>query len=388
MSQFALTNRQREYFGLEPVQEEWETLELKDMLVYFEGDLIRKVICYEISKDYGYQEYDYELETDSREKLLPATKRGKSKPLTPANILARKSLGFSFICYFGTRGKNFPFQHLYVTHVASDSSIVSLHDHGITTYEQLADWVDAFLNSCPPDHLQQIDEMRGRKRHRVRYQPGDIFEIRFDETETGYGKILLDIFRLRKQGFFKDKPEPYPYAGLNGPLQGCGLLVAIYSYAGPPLEPEQVAVQPVLCTRLLMHENIYDGTFPIIGNAAVLPEELDFPEGVGAWHPGDKTVEYYFLKGGLHVRISVTEEEARQAPIIGCAFGLNPESILKAIQGDASAQAHLMGDLRYSQLRAAVLAICGLSPDMTYAEMVAAKGGISPDSFIEASQKQ
>lgn len=389
MSHFALTNRQREYFGLEPVQEEWEPVELKDLVVYFDGDVIRKVICYEISQQFGYQEFDYELATDAREKLLPATERGKPKPLTPANILGRKPIGFSFICYFGWKGKRFSFQHLYVTHVASDDTFVSLKDHGITTYDQLADWVEEYIQSCPPDYLQQLDDKRGQKRRRVRYQPGDLFEIRFNKKSVGYGKILLDVFRLRKQGFFKDKPEPYPYAGLNGPLQGCGLLVAIYAYAGPPLEPEQVNAQPVLCTKLMMHENIYGGTFPIIGNAPVSAAELDFPEGVSVWHPGDKSIQNYFEKGGVFVRITATEEEAKQAPITGCAFGLVPESIQKAIQGDAKSLAHLVGKFRCNpEFRAEILARCGLSPEMSYAEMAAAKGGIPPEAFIEASQKK
>lgn len=389
MSRFTLTNKQRKYFGLEPVKKKWDPVELKDMIVYFDGDLIRKVICYEYSKEYGYQEYDYELQTDAREKLLPATKRGKPKPLTPSNILDRKSIGFSFVCYFGWRGKSFDFQHLYMTHIASNETFVSLDDHGITNYDQLTDWVDEYIQSCPSDYLQKLDEKRGKKRRRVRYQPGDIFEIRFDDDEVGYGKILLDVFRLRKQGFFKDKPEPYPYAGLNGPLQGCGLLVAIYDYAGPPLEPEQVNAQPVLCTKLMMHENIYEGTFPIIGNAAVLPEELDFPEGISLRHCGKNATQNYFEKGGLFDLITVTKEEVKQAPVTGCAFGLVPEDIQKAIRGDAESLVHLAGTFRCNpEFRAEILARCGLSPEMTYAEMAAAKGGIPPEAFIEASQKK
>ena len=388
MSRFALTNKQRKYFGLEPVEKKWDQVELKDMILYFDGDLIRKVICYEYSKEYGYREYDYELQTDQREKLLPATKRGKPKPLTPSNILNRKSIGFSFVCYFGWRGKSFDFQKLYVTHIASNDTFVSLKDHGITDYDQLAKWVDEYIESCPADYLQQLDEKRGNKRRRVRYQPGDIFEIRFDDQEVGYGKILLDVFRLRKQGFYDSMPQQRRPAGLNNSLLGSGLLVAIYAYAGPPLEPEQVNDQPVLCTKLMMHDNIYEGTFPIIGNSSVSPEELDFPEGVIRWHPGDGTKEYYFEKGDLSVCISMTEEEYKKAPKPGCAFGLGPERIQKAIQGDAKALSHLVSDLRNSDLCAEILARCGLSPEMTYAEMAAAKGGIPPEAYIAASQKK
>lgn len=387
MSRFALTNRQRKYFGLAPAKKQWDPVELKDMLVYFDGDLIRKVICYEIGKEYGYQEFDYELETDAREKLLPATKRGKPKPLTPSNILDRKPIGFSFICYFGIRGKTLAFQHLYVTHVASDDSFVSLHDHGITDYEQLSDWVDEFIKSCPPDHLEKVTGKSTQKKRRVRYQPGDLFEIPFNKSSVGYGKILLDVHRLRKTGFLDHVCPEFPYGGLNGPLLGSGLMVAVFKYAGPRLQPEEIAAQPILYVTLMMHDNIYEGKFPLVGKAPVLPEELDFPEGVSQTSVGKNKVIFHFEKGGVCVRLPMTKEEFRDAPQAGCAFGLAPRRILKAIRGDEKVLNQLISDLRCSEQRAEILSRCGLKPEMSYAEMAAQTKGLSPEAFIAASQQ-
>jgi hypothetical protein len=380
---FQLTNRQREYFGLQPVEEGWDQVPLKDLVLFFDGDVIRKVIVYEHSQQFGYSEFDYELATASREKLLPSTSRGKPKPLTPGNVLGRKELGFSFVCHFGWKGKTFDFQHLYVTHSKTDETIVSLEDHGITTYEQLSHWVQEFIDSCPDDHLDSLDKLRDKKRRRVRYRPGDVFEIPFDNGQTGYGRILLDVYRLRRTGLF----DEVPYCGLGDPILGSGLLVEIYSYAGSPLALEATAEQPVLRTKYMMHDDIYRGRFEIAGNRLVEASDLDFPEGVIARGSRSENVEYHFMKGGMTAQFEMTHDEYFQTPKIGCAFGLDPTRIFDAVNGDTEALRILSGDLRYSDRRAEILSRCDLEDTMTYSEMVALKGGIPPEEFITRSRE-
>ena len=41
---FELTNNERKYLGLLPVEKNWELIKLKDMYLYFDGDIIRKKI--------------------------------------------------------------------------------------------------------------------------------------------------------------------------------------------------------------------------------------------------------------------------------------------------------------------------------------------------------
>lgn len=50
---FQLSNEQRKYLGLVPVEEHWELVELAGSYVYFDGDVIRKKIKLE---DGGYYE--------------------------------------------------------------------------------------------------------------------------------------------------------------------------------------------------------------------------------------------------------------------------------------------------------------------------------------------
>ena len=39
---FELTNEQRKYLGLIPVEKNWDLVQLSDMYLYFDGNIIRK----------------------------------------------------------------------------------------------------------------------------------------------------------------------------------------------------------------------------------------------------------------------------------------------------------------------------------------------------------
>ena len=77
---FQLSNEQRKYLGLVPVEEHWELVELAGSYVYFDGDVIRKKIKLE---DGGYYECELaEVTAENRTMLLPKTAKGKTKKLT------------------------------------------------------------------------------------------------------------------------------------------------------------------------------------------------------------------------------------------------------------------------------------------------------------------
>ena len=84
---FELNNNQRKYFGLEPVQDSWDQVPFKgdayrpDSVLYFDGNTIKKQV---ISTEERYSEVQYDEQTDNREFILPKTKKGKPKKLTPS----------------------------------------------------------------------------------------------------------------------------------------------------------------------------------------------------------------------------------------------------------------------------------------------------------------
>lgn len=78
---FELTNEQRKYLGLIPVEEDWELVKLdykyEDIYFYFYGDIIRKKIS--LSENSYYETELNEKTTENRTVILPKTARGKIK---------------------------------------------------------------------------------------------------------------------------------------------------------------------------------------------------------------------------------------------------------------------------------------------------------------------
>jgi hypothetical protein len=77
---FELSNHQRVYFGLPPVNAGWDRVLLKgdqyrpESIIYFDGETIKRHI---ISTELEYAERQYDERTRNREILLPKTEKGK-----------------------------------------------------------------------------------------------------------------------------------------------------------------------------------------------------------------------------------------------------------------------------------------------------------------------
>ncbi|MED5605691.1 hypothetical protein VYE96_10430 [Fusobacterium pseudoperiodonticum] len=77
---FELTNEQRKYLGLIPVEEHWELVKFDNgIYYYFEDDIIRKEI--KVSKNYYHEAELNEKTAENRTMILPKTKREKLKNL-------------------------------------------------------------------------------------------------------------------------------------------------------------------------------------------------------------------------------------------------------------------------------------------------------------------
>ena len=76
-----LTNEQRKYLGLIPVEEDWELVKLdykyENIYFYFDGDIIRKKIS--LSENSYYETELNEKTTENRTMILSKTARGKIK---------------------------------------------------------------------------------------------------------------------------------------------------------------------------------------------------------------------------------------------------------------------------------------------------------------------
>ncbi|CEN35692.1 conserved hypothetical protein [Capnocytophaga cynodegmi] len=99
---YELTNDQRKYFGLEPIDSYWDRVILKgdrhrpDTILYFEGNTIRRHI---ISTEKEYKEAHYNEQIRNREVLLAKTSRGKEQKLNASTFEKRTPVGVYLSVY-------------------------------------------------------------------------------------------------------------------------------------------------------------------------------------------------------------------------------------------------------------------------------------------------
>ena len=75
-----LTNEERKYLGLTPIESHWERVDIKHVTLFFDGDVIRKKITHAEfeSQQFSYLEEDVCVETaENRTIVLPKTLRGR-----------------------------------------------------------------------------------------------------------------------------------------------------------------------------------------------------------------------------------------------------------------------------------------------------------------------
>jgi Immunity protein 26 len=275
---FELNNFQRKYFGLPPVDPNWERMILKgdarrpDCLLYFDGNRIKRKI---ISNNNEYEEFQYNEETKQKQVLLPKTKRGKERILTAASLESRHPLGVH--CLIDSIGR---------IYIASFETKTIFYDSGLqekpVVKSTLSEQVDAFIASVPENHFSEIGIFAKAKRKNVKYTSGDFFAFKIGLNEYGYGRILLDVYQLKKKklisiqhglGFFMGRP----------------LLVHVYAYTS---ENKKVHIEDLskvgsLPSTYIFDDAVFYGEFEIIGHKKIKEEDLDFPMSFGrhiSWH--------------------------------------------------------------------------------------------------------
>lgn len=285
---FELNNNQRKYFGLEPVKDKWDRVAFKgdtyrpDSILYFEGDTIKKQV---ISNDTEYKEIQFNEQTENRALILPKTKKGKPKKLTPSVLESCTPIG------------------VYLNVSSSGGLIIGNHTSQTTFYSR--DWefrrrnsdletmIIEFINNSPSDHLIQIEEFRQAKRKNVKCKSGDFFSFKLNRTEYGFGRILFDVNKARKK---KLLPENH---GLNL-LMGPPLLIKLYAYKSDRklVDIELLKNQKALPSDFIMDNIVFYGELEIIGNLPLEIEEFEFPISYG--RRIDQTPNVFLQWGLIH----------------------------------------------------------------------------------------
>lgn len=274
-----LTNEQRYYYGLSPIDEKWErvvkysvTWHLKKRSeIFFEGNTIKKMIFEqkfigEGEKPNGnyYQEFDLEEETEDRTLLIPKTSRGRKKPWTPSLLMTPTYMR----------------EQLYVA-LADDTHCVSSFNSQNDQYlpvpkgkvqcaEDFEEYTKKYIASLPDDYDQVIADFHEKKRITVKFQPGDIFRVALSPTTYTYGLILgigHDVLR------WNQVPKNHPIRGMMAqPIMFRQYQIVTENGNMTPEELEDIPMYPM---DMAQDNEILWSTYPIIGHKKLEEKDVD-----------------------------------------------------------------------------------------------------------------
>ena len=287
---FELTNEQRKYLGLIPVEEHWELVKFDNgIYYYFEDDIIRKEI--KVSKNYYHEAELNEKTAENRTMILPKTKRGKIKKF---NYTATQSFSpFGTYFTFSTDGviiANYTTQRTYYSEIFSEKEKISL--------DNLKKWLDKWMKETTEEDLEEIEEFKNAKRKHCKFNEGDFFAFKISRREWCFGRILMDVSKLRKDENFK-KNKNYGLAN----LMGKPLIIKVYHKISDNknIDLKELSKCLALPSQAIMDNIFYYGEAIILGNLPLKPEENDMFISVSESISGiDKNIAY--LQYGLIYR--------------------------------------------------------------------------------------
>lgn len=287
---FELTNEQRKYLGLIPVEEHWELVKFDNgIYYYFEDDTIKKEI--KVSKNYYHEAELNEKTAENRTMILPKTKRGKIKKF---NYTATESFS-PFGTYFtfsadGVIIANYTTQRTYYSEIFSEKEKISL--------DNLKKWLDKWMKETTEEDLEEIEEFKNAKRKYCKFNEGDFFAFKISRREWCFGRILLDVSKLRKDENF-EKNKNYGLAH----LMGKPLIIKVYHKISDNknIDLKELSECLALPSQAIMDNIFYYGEAVILGNLPLKPEENDMFISVSESISGiDKNIAY--LQYGLIYR--------------------------------------------------------------------------------------
>ena len=370
---FELTNEQRKYLGLIPVEEHWELVKFDNgIYYYFEDDTIKKEI--KVSKNYYHEAELNEKTAENRTMILPKTKRGKIKKF---NYTATESFSpFGTYFTFSTDGviiANYTTQRTYYSEIFSEKEKISL--------DNLKKWLDKWIKETTEEDLEEIEEFKNAKRKHCKFNEGDFFAFKISRREWCFGRILLDVSKLKKDENFK-KNKNYGLAN----LMGKPLIIKVYHKISDNknIDLKELSKCLALPSQAIMDNIFYYGEAIILGNLPLKPEENDMFISVSESISGiDKNIAY--LQYGLIYReipLSDYEKLIKDLKIgpqtlrrEGIGFGIYTDDLKECIEAKSNSpfwkkyKKHNIPDLKnpdHIELKRKIFKAFGLDADKTY----------------------
>lgn len=193
---FELSNEDRKHLGLEIVLESWDKFQLTDQVfIYFDGNTIKKKIS--VNKSL-YREIQLNEETENRTMLLPKTSRGKAKKLNYSSLDSRNGIGVYF---------NFDISGVIIGNYTTEQTFYStfFEDIKFKSIDDLPIWLKNFKIDTAQQYFKELEKFINKKRKRVKLREGDFFTFKVDRRNYGFGRLIADIRKIRKEASFKEK---------------------------------------------------------------------------------------------------------------------------------------------------------------------------------------
>ena len=372
---FELTNEQRKYLGLIPVEEHWELVKFDNgIYYYFEDDTIKKKIS--VSENHYSEAELNEKTTENRTMILPKTKRGKIKKF---NYTATESFSpFGTYFTFSTDRviiANYTTQRTYYSEIFSERKKISLDD--------LKKWLDKWMKETTEEDLEEIEEFKNAKRKHCKFNEGDFFAFKISRREWCFGRILMDVSKLRKNENF-EKNKNYGLAH----LMGKPLIIKVYHKISDNknIDLKELSKYSALPSQAIMDNIFYYGEAIILGNLPLKPEENDMFISISESISGiDKNIAY--LQYGLIYReipLSDYEKLIKELKIgaqtlrrEGIGFVIDTYKLKECIEAKSNSpfwekyKKHNIPDLKnpdHIELKRKIFKAFGLDADKTYEE--------------------
>lgn len=262
---FELTNEQRRYLGLEIVPSSWEKVKINnETFVYFDGNIIRKKISV---NEVTYEEIELNEETENRTILLPKTIKGKSKKLNFSSLEARNGIGMFFKANV---------TEITIGNYATEKTFYSTEFENIRflNMQDIKLWIENFTSSVRENEIKDLKKFAKEKRQRINLKKGDFFVYKVDRHNFGFGRLICDIRKLRKEPNFKLKKN----YGLSQ-IMTQPLVIKVYHIIDNSKNQDLNFLKSLksLPSQYIMDNRLFYGDFEIIGNLPLEDWEIDFP---------------------------------------------------------------------------------------------------------------
>ncbi len=376
-----LSNELRPYFGLQPLEDSWEFMELRaGYWVVLDGDVIRKCIA---SYDHAYSENDVQIVTRDRSWIEPQKANGKEKKLNFSNITSMKTAQMTFSAGIQDREG---ISSGYVT-VRNPNNSISLPIRDCKSCNSpaaLIDWLQQYPSQLPPDYDTKLERLLHAKRKRHKTVPGDIFRIELDLFTDGYVLVVGDLRQMQKDGLFDEH-------SLWQNVMTMPLFVRPYLYRTTDREPDlsEIISAPQSSHSIIVMDDLFlRGTYEQVGHTLLKVEDIAFPIGYGRTKAKDESEHVYSLSWGTGTAFKpesqVQFQEMRTYMNNGVYAGIFSDSFEALENRDWPTT---LDHPRYTQARQQAMAEFGFSADISYDDFNEQTSGLTRQQYLDYLQR-